>query len=117
MDDLVQSRGNLRVQHLEVWKVNLFHLLTVRISAHPKNHAYGLGAPQRPTRPYEAHHKGDHLSIRLWAFAAARTSASLRRTPALPADTFSVPTITEGYARTRRCWWRQPSPYVGLTVH
>ena len=28
-----------------------------------------------------------------------------------------MPTITDGYARTRRCWRRQPSPYVGLTVY
>ena len=32
LDDLVQSRGNLHVQHLEVWKI----LLIAKISTRPK---------------------------------------------------------------------------------
>ena len=37
LDDLVQRRSNLRVQHLEIWKSH-FQKLIVRISTRPMNH-------------------------------------------------------------------------------
>ena len=72
--------------------------------------ACDLRAPRRLLHGYET--QGD---ITFPPEADSSWSHSQRAHP-LPANTFLVPTITDGYARA---WWPQllPAPYVGLTVH
>ena len=77
--------------------------------------AYGLRAPGPHTADVQAHPGATTfppvLSILI------DVSALLTSAHSLPADAFSMPTITDGYART---WWPKHlslETYVGLTVH
>ena len=95
------------------FEVSYPHLL-INMTPYCNLHAFGLRAPHRLPGWFFERHSG---ATRFPPVRRLNRSLSHRRAHPLPADTSSVPTITDGYARSRSQVFPARGLYVGLTVH